>query len=120
MAILSPGNIKLGKMPNVSLPPVVTCNGCDEYCGKKCYSMKAYSMYPSVRNMWDKNLESAKTNMDQYFSQILAELQAKRKPVKFFRWPVANYSEAEILNDIRCKGPLYKKMLEELLQQTEE
>lgn len=33
---------------------------------------------------------------------------------------VANYSEAEILNDIRCKGPLYKKMLEELLQQTEE
>jgi len=94
MAILSPGNIKLGKMPNVSLPPVVTCNGCGEHCGKKCYSMKAYRMYPPVRKMWDKNLELAKTNMDQYFSQILAEIQAKRKPVKFFRWHVSG----DILN----------------------
>lgn len=33
---------------------------------------------------------------------------------------VANFSEEEILSDIRSKGPLYKLILEELLQETED
>ena len=36
---ISPGNQKMGFIPSVSLPPVVTCaHGCT--CAKKCYAAK--------------------------------------------------------------------------------
>lgn len=89
MAILSPGNIKLGKVLNVSLPPIVSCNGCSDYCGTKCYSMKAYRMYPAVRNNWDSNLALAKDNLDNYFTRILHEILKKRAAPKYFRWHVS-------------------------------
>lgn len=100
MAILSPGNIKLGKMPNVSLPPIVSCNGCGEYCGTKCYSMKAYRMHPAVREKWDKNLELAKTDIKGYFSHIFDEILRKRKMPKFFRW----HTSGDILSVEYLKG----------------
>lgn len=100
MTILSPGNIKLGKMPNVSLPPIVSCNGCGDHCGSKCYSMKAYRMYPAVREKWDNNLKLATTYLNGYFSQIFAELLRKKKLPKFFRW----HTSGDILNSEYLKG----------------
>ena len=33
---ISNGNAKLGKIPNISLPPIKACGNCEE-CKKDCY-----------------------------------------------------------------------------------
>lgn len=86
MAIISKGNSKMGKIPNISLPPIVTCNGCEDTCADKCYANKFYRMYPSVKKAWDKNLEEYLTNPVKYFASISKQL-ARLQP-KFFRWHV--------------------------------
>jgi hypothetical protein len=86
MAKISDGNMKLGKIPNVSLTPCKACSP-DAPCKKKCYAMKAYRMYPLVRKAWDINTKEVATNREKYFADIRKFL-AKKKP-KYFRWHVA-------------------------------
>lgn len=86
MAIISKGNNKMGKIPNISLPPIVTCNGCEGTCAGKCYAMKFYRMYPSVKKAWDSNLAEWQEDSTAYFSSITSQL-SKLRP-KFFRWHV--------------------------------
>ena len=38
---ISPGNTKLGKMPNFSIPAGDTCPGKSEFC-KDCYAQKGF------------------------------------------------------------------------------
>lgn len=51
---ISPGNRKLGTIPNVSLIPVADCGNC-EACKSSCYALKAWKMYPATRAMWRNN-----------------------------------------------------------------
>jgi hypothetical protein len=83
---ISRGNAKLGKIPNISLPPIKAC-GNSEGCQKDCYALKSYRMYKEVRNAWDSNLRVATENRGQYFADI-ADYIGKKKP-RFFRWHVA-------------------------------
>lgn len=85
MAIVSKGNNKLGKIPNVSLPPIITCGDCTERCGKTCYAQKFYKMWPSVKKAWDANLYHYKTNYYGYFNEIKEQF-SKIRNKKFFRW----------------------------------
>ena len=89
---ISEGNSKLGKIPNVSLTPILSCgSGCS--CREKlCYAKRIYARYPSVRKLWDSNLTLAITDQIQYFSSIHRYLKA-RSP-EFFRWHVGG----DILN----------------------
>lgn len=87
MAILSSGNTKMGKIYNISLPPIKTCSGCEGYCGDKCYAMKFYKMRPRVRNAWDRNLELVTHDIATYFEEITNELRNKPS-AKYFRWHV--------------------------------
>lgn len=90
-AIISRGNSKFGKIPNVSLTPVKSCPiGVD--CASRCCALKSYRMYPSVRAAWDHNLDSARNDPDTYFASIDAFIS--RKSPAFFRWHVAG----DILN----------------------
>lgn len=86
MAIISKGNNKMGKIPNISLPPIVTCNGCEGTCAGKCYANKFYRMYPSVRKAWDTNLAEVQSNSDVFFNSVRKQL-SKMAP-RFFRWHV--------------------------------
>lgn len=86
--VISKGNVKMGKLPNISLPPIVACKGCADICGKDCYAMKAYRMYPKVREAWDTNYVLATTDMKEFFGQVQETLLCGKKPVKFFRWHV--------------------------------
>ena len=84
---ISPGNMKLGSIPNISLPPIKSClKGVP--CGKDCYAMKAYRNYPNVRKRWDSNLALYKASVSDYFSSITQWLQS-HKQTRFFRWHVA-------------------------------
>src|SRR3990167_4124069 len=82
---ISKGNMKLGRLPNISLPPVKTC-GVKPPCAKVCYAIKAYRMYVGVRNPWNENLRLWKHAPERYESQLIVWLSTHN--VKYFRWHV--------------------------------
>lgn len=81
---VSPGNTKMGAIPSVSLPPVVTCPaGCP--CAKKCYAAKLCRLRPSVRDAYARNLAAYREDPAGYFDQVKAAAITTR----FFRWHVS-------------------------------
>lgn len=83
---IAKGNTKLGKIPNVSLPPVKSCVNCKE-CRKDCYALKAYRQYPSTRRRWNENYLAWQQDETKYFADIISQLERSR--TKYFRWHVA-------------------------------
>jgi len=85
---ISDGNIKIGRVLNVSLPPVVTCSNCGE-CQKLCYDIKACNQYPNtVVDARARNLAILKKNRNEYFNRIEGKIR-RRRANKYFRWHVA-------------------------------
>lgn len=81
---VSPGNTKMGAIPSVSLPPVITCPaGCP--CAKKCYAAKLCRLRPSVRDAYARNLAAYREDPAGYFAQVKAAAITTR----FFRWHVS-------------------------------
>lgn len=87
MARLSKGNSKIGKCPNISLPPVITCPA-DVPCKRDCYAIKAWHQYPNVRECWGSNWQEYQADSVGYFESIIDQLKG-RKALKNFRWHVA-------------------------------
>ncbi len=85
---ISDQNSKLGKIPNVSLPPIKACKQ-GVPCSKDCYALKSYRMYPPVRNAWNCNYEFYHEDPIKYFRDISDYLRNKRKTPRFFRWHVS-------------------------------
>ena len=81
---ISNGNSKMGHIPSVSLPPIITCTNCDS-CAQKCYANKLCRIYPSVKNAYNRNLEILKADRENYFDQI----KATAKISAFFRFHVS-------------------------------
>lgn len=81
---ISYGNSKMGHIPSVSLPPIVTCSNCSS-CAKKCYAAKLCRIYPSVKKAYDNNLEILKSDRNGYFLQV----KAVASLTGFFRWHVS-------------------------------
>lgn len=85
---ISAGNRKIGRVMNVSLPPVKTCANCTE-CKFLCYDIKACLQYPNtVIDARIRNYEILTRDRDAYFARIDAAMNRRRKN-KFFRWHVA-------------------------------
>lgn len=81
---ISKGNSKMGFIPSVSLPPVVTCAaGCT--CAKKCYAAKLCRIYANTRKAYNRNLEILRNDMDNYFLQVKAAAMV----TKYFRFHVS-------------------------------
>jgi len=87
MVRLSPGNMKLGKLTNISLTPVVSCQKGVPCSKKDCYALKAYRMYKNVRECWDSNYRYYLQDNEGFFNNIIEQLN-KKKPERF-RWHVA-------------------------------
>jgi len=83
---ISKGNIKLGRIPSVSLTPRVSCPP-NVPCYKYCYARKAYRMYKNTRSAYDRNYNLVVRMPDEYFKQIQDYL-TKKKP-EYFRWHVS-------------------------------
>ena len=86
-AKISPGNIKLGGIPFVSLIPIKDCANC-EACQKSCYALKSYRMYEDVRRAWHQNSRAVHSKgRIKWFNEIDQHI-AKKRP-RYFRWHVA-------------------------------
>lgn len=81
---ISTGNRKMGAIPSVSLPPIITCKNCST-CAKKCYAAKLCKIYPTVKAAYDRNLEILKADRDSYFTQVKAAAMVSR----YFRFHVS-------------------------------
>ena len=83
---ISARNDKMGAIPSVSLPPILTCspNAC-KFCGKKCYAKKICRLRETVRNAYQRNYDLAKNNPTSYWSQINGFVAGQR----FFRFHVS-------------------------------
>ena len=81
---ISKGNSKMGAIPSVSLPPVITCpKGAP--CAKKCYAAKLCRIYPTVKKAYENNLNILQNNFNDYFEQVLKAARI----TKYFRWHVS-------------------------------
>ena len=81
---VSPGNTKMGGIPSVSLPAIVTCRkGCP--CADKCYAHKLERLRPTVRNAYKSNLELLNRDPDTYWREVEAAIMTTR----FFRFHVS-------------------------------
>ena len=81
---ISPGNMKLGVIPSVSLPACITCNP-DAPCFKKCYAARITRRYKQSRDAYARNLEILNTDPGAYWLQIKAAAMVTR----FFRYHVS-------------------------------
>ena len=66
---ISDKNTKMGMVPSVSLPPVISCHNCKE-CVKKCYARRMYQRLSNVREQYDFNWALWNENPDKYFEDI--------------------------------------------------
>jgi hypothetical protein len=85
--VISEGNQKIGKIPNVSLPPVLSCvKGVPCASENLCYSLKAWRAYPNVRDARLHNWRVWLTRPHKYFGNI-SEFITKNNP-QYFRFHV--------------------------------
>lgn len=81
---ISPGNSKMGAIPSVSLPPVITCpKGAP--CAAKCYAAKLCRIYPTVKAAYQRNLDLLNENWDAYWQQLRGAACTSR----YFRYHVS-------------------------------
>jgi hypothetical protein len=83
---ISRGNNKLGFTPNISLPPIEACLPGVLCADEGCYAL-LYYRWPSVKQAWDKNLNTHRADPKLYFQAIDRWLEIKRP--YYFRWHVA-------------------------------
>ena len=66
---ISTTNTKLGIIPSISLPPIITCRK-DAPCTKDYYGTKGNYRFSNVQKSMQNNLIIYKTNEKDYFEQI--------------------------------------------------
>lgn len=80
---ISNGNSKMGAIPSVSLPAIITCRTCE--CNKKCYAAKLERLRPSVKNAYQRNLDTLIYYPDVYWREVEASIMM----TKYFRFHVS-------------------------------
>lgn len=80
---ISRGNSKLGAIPSVSLPSIITCRGCD--CRIKCYANKLERLRPTVRRAYKHNLDVLTNDPDTYWREVEGSVMMNR----YFRFHVS-------------------------------
>ena len=81
---ISPGNIKLGAIPSVSLPACITCNPSAP-CFLDCYAARIERRYKQSRAAYQRNLDILKADPGAYWLQVKAAAMVNR----FFRYHVS-------------------------------
>lgn len=90
--VISKGNIKMGQIQSVSLPPVVTCSpAACKFCGKKCYARKICKLRRTVKESYDNNLDILMNDKEKFWREVNAAVAL----TTYFRFHVAG----DILNE---------------------
>ena len=83
---ISKTNSKLGGfIPSINLPAGKTCRA-DAPCQKGCYAKKGNFLYKNVQQSLTNNLLVYLNDSNDYFNQIINELNNGDIVYKFFRW----------------------------------
>lgn len=88
---ISPGNIKMGAIPSVSLPACITCNPSAP-CFAKCYARRLEKRYKNVANAYARNLDIMCNDPATYWAQVKGAASMTR----FFRFHVSGDIPHEI------------------------
>ena len=113
---VSHGNRKMGEIPSVSLPPVITCRK-NAPCIKDCYACKLCRIYKNVAESYKNNYELYNTDPDSYFRQ----LDGAMKMSLYFRVHVSgdvptmdyfNRLVEVVKNNPHCKVLMFTKQFE--------
>ena len=71
MVSISYGNNKMGKIPSVSLLPILTCPArCNGTCGDKCYAKKLAILRPSVMKSYARNTAVFMARPFEFFQAV--------------------------------------------------
>ena len=81
---ISAGNRKMGGVPSVSLPPVITC-AANAPCVKKCYARKICRYSKQAKNAYERNLRILQTRPVSYWAQVYQAAATTR----YFRYHVS-------------------------------
>lgn len=85
---LSTQNSKLGLIPSVNLPPIVTCReSCP--CSSGCYARKGNFRFKNVQESMRRNYEEYIENPISYFKQIERAINNGMVSYLYFRWHAA-------------------------------
>lgn len=84
---ISNGNSKMGAIPSVSLPAIITCNKSAPCArpGSPCYAAKLQRIYSTVKNAYDRNLDILTTDPARYW----LEVKQAAKMARYFRYHVS-------------------------------
>lgn len=82
---ISNGNMKMGQIPSVSLPPGLSCPPKIP-CFKDCYANKGYLI--PARQAWTRNMMIYQEEPETYFIQLAEFLSSHRLSVRFFRFHI--------------------------------
>jgi len=82
---ISPGNRKIGRCPNISLPPVISCP-VGISCAVYCYAQGLYQAYKQTKIAWHENFELWKNDPGQFFTELEAFL--RKKHPQYFRYHI--------------------------------
>ena len=99
--VISKGNIKMGQIQSVSLPPIVTCSplAC-KFCGKKCYARKMCKLRPTVKESYDNNLDILLNDKEKFWREVEGSI----KLTTYFRFFVSGdiYDKDFLENMVLC------------------
>lgn len=82
---ISKSNSKLGIIPSVNLPPIITCRS-DAPCIKECYALKGRFRFSGVRENMASNYDLYRDNSEEYFRGIKESIDNGFISYKYFRW----------------------------------
>lgn len=86
--VISMKSKKLGGIPSVSLPPMLSCaKGVP--CAKLCYARKGNFTYKNVTQSHMNNYVAYNENQKDYFEEIHRKLNNGVVIYKYFRWHMA-------------------------------
>lgn len=88
---ISNGNLKMGRIPSVSLPAGLTCRA-NCACQTKCYARKIARLRPTVREAYKTNFDVLKNHPDTYWREVEAAIMLSR----YFRYHVSG----DIVDDL--------------------
>ena len=99
--VMSKGNIKLGMIQSVSLPPIITCSplAC-KFCGKKCYARKICKLRPTVKESYENNLDILLNDKELFWREVEGSI----KLTTYFRFFVSGdiYDKDFLENMVLC------------------
>lgn len=80
---ISAGNTKMGAIPSISLPSLVTCIRCA--CNEKCYAHKLERLRPNVLHSYQTNLRILREDPGVFWREVEGAIMLNR----FFRFHVS-------------------------------